>query len=519
MNDVRHAFSEASAGFFDAVLSIPEDAWSTPGLGVWTVRELVGHTSRALVTIEDYLDTMPAEVTIRTPVDYYTAGLKTRRRASTTAWPNAAVRPERRSETIRSRRSARSSSAWSIESRVNPTTRSAPPASAAMLLIDYLPTRIVELTVHCIDLTDALDRPPTVPAGSGRAHRRHHEPGSRSARGDQVARWAWRPSPRATTSSDELATRPGRSRICRSSTSRSVVAGPGVRPLPRRLRRRCHQGRTPGWRRHAAQHGLARSATTTSPCGGSSVGRGKRSIALDLKSADDLDAHAPAVRRGRRARRELPARHPRTARPAARRRCWPRNPKLVITRITGFGQDGPYAPSGLRHHRRGDVRLRRDQRRARRGPAAATDRAHRRGHRARRRVRHDGRRALRRRPGRRRQPARVALPAHGSADRRATASSATSNPAWGRASPTRCPAAPSVRRRQVGRDLDVCRVGRIAGDGARRPRRRRALRDLRRARRASRRGRSRRARVDRRPLLRRGARCLRDRRKPRSLPS
>jgi hypothetical protein len=31
-----------------------------------------------------------------------------------------------------------------------------------MRLIDYLPTRVVELTVHCIDLTDALDRPPTV---------------------------------------------------------------------------------------------------------------------------------------------------------------------------------------------------------------------------------------------------------------------------------------------------------------------------------------------------------------------
>jgi hypothetical protein len=31
-----------------------------------------------------------------------------------------------------------------------------------MLLIDYLPTRIVELTVHTLDITDALDYPPTV---------------------------------------------------------------------------------------------------------------------------------------------------------------------------------------------------------------------------------------------------------------------------------------------------------------------------------------------------------------------
>ncbi len=76
MTDVRYAFSEASAGFLDAVLAVPDDAWTAPGLGVWNVRELVGHTSRALVTVEQYLDTMPAAVTLRTPLDYYTAGLQ-----------------------------------------------------------------------------------------------------------------------------------------------------------------------------------------------------------------------------------------------------------------------------------------------------------------------------------------------------------------------------------------------------------------------------------------------------------
>ena len=39
------------------------------------------------------------------------------------------------------------------------------------------------------------------------------------------------------------------------------------------------------------------------------------------------------------------------------------NPKLVITRITGFGQDGPYSHRpGVRHAGRGDVGLRRAQR-------------------------------------------------------------------------------------------------------------------------------------------------------------
>ena len=105
-----------------------------------------------------------------------------------------------------------------------------------------------------------------------------------------------------------------------------------------------------------------------------------------------------------------------------------RNPRLVITRVTGFGQDGPYAAAaGLRHHRRGDVGVRGAERRARRPAAAAADRPHRRGDRTRRRVRHDGRAPLRRRPGRRRQPARVDAPDDGPArravraDRRAAA--------------------------------------------------------------------------------------------------
>ena len=71
-----------------------------------------------------------------------------------------------------------------------------------------------------------------------------------------------------------------------------------------------------------------------------------------------------------------------------------RNPRLVVLRVTGFGQDGPYASRpGLRDDGRGDERLRRDQRRTRRPAAAPADRAHRRGRRARGRVRGDGRAA------------------------------------------------------------------------------------------------------------------------------
>lgn len=162
MTDVRHAFSEATAGFVDALLAVPEEGWSAPGLGVWTVRELVGHTSRAVITVEQYLDAPKLEVAIHSPLDYYTRGMQMatqalhddvaeRGRQAGAALgddPVGAIRP------LAERVLARVAS--------EPDDAVCSSRFGGMLLIDYLPTRIVELTVHTLDITDALDHPPTV---------------------------------------------------------------------------------------------------------------------------------------------------------------------------------------------------------------------------------------------------------------------------------------------------------------------------------------------------------------------
>ena len=120
--------------------------------------------------------------------------------------------------------------------------------------------------------------------------------------------------------------------------------------------------------------------------------------------------------------------------------------------------------AGLRDDRRGDERLRGDQRRARRRAAAAADRAHRRGRRARGRVRGDGRaaraRSQRRGSGGRREPARVDAPddVGAAVGRRAprlrAAAARFGHPLLGAARHV------PLRRRRVDRDLDVGRVGR-----------------------------------------------------------
>jgi uncharacterized protein (TIGR03083 family) len=49
------AFLHASSAFLDLVTRIGDEQWTMPGLGEWDVRSLVGHTTRAILTVESYL--------------------------------------------------------------------------------------------------------------------------------------------------------------------------------------------------------------------------------------------------------------------------------------------------------------------------------------------------------------------------------------------------------------------------------------------------------------------------------
>ena len=55
VNTVVPTFAATARSVSEAIDQVPDDAWDGPGLGEWTVRDLVGHTSRSLVTVIDYL--------------------------------------------------------------------------------------------------------------------------------------------------------------------------------------------------------------------------------------------------------------------------------------------------------------------------------------------------------------------------------------------------------------------------------------------------------------------------------
>jgi uncharacterized protein (TIGR03083 family) len=66
-------FTQASRAFIDVVAQIRAEQWAGPGLGNWDVRSLVGHTARAILTVENYLTLdEPDHLTISTAEMYYT---------------------------------------------------------------------------------------------------------------------------------------------------------------------------------------------------------------------------------------------------------------------------------------------------------------------------------------------------------------------------------------------------------------------------------------------------------------
>jgi hypothetical protein len=148
---VREAFGEAARGYSDLARSIPPDLWDGPGLGEWSVRDLVGHTSRALITVETYLQ-QPAETEeVSTPAGYLallgtvdSAAVAARgREAGRQLGPDPLATIDALIERVLPL----------VERDDNPLITT---AMGGMRLEAYLPTRTFELVVHGLDIAAAI---------------------------------------------------------------------------------------------------------------------------------------------------------------------------------------------------------------------------------------------------------------------------------------------------------------------------------------------------------------------------
>jgi uncharacterized protein (TIGR03083 family) len=161
-SSIRDCFAAASACFTEVVARVPDRAWDHPALGVWNVRDLVGHTGRALSTIETYLEKEPTGDTLDGPVAYFVA---TRALISD---PDAVTRRGREAGAALGEDpvGAIADLARRVTGLVDGTADGASVASpvGTITLVDYLPSRTFELTVHGLDLARTLgvDPPPSL---------------------------------------------------------------------------------------------------------------------------------------------------------------------------------------------------------------------------------------------------------------------------------------------------------------------------------------------------------------------
>lgn len=138
--------------------------WNQLGLGEWSVRDLVGHTSRALSTIETYLDIaaeedavgVAAPIEVTSPAAYY-------QRALAAGTPE--VIAERGRETAATLGDRPEAAVAALAARVRARlatldgTEPADTPAGRIRISEYLPSRTVELTVHTSDLLQSQGVP------------------------------------------------------------------------------------------------------------------------------------------------------------------------------------------------------------------------------------------------------------------------------------------------------------------------------------------------------------------------
>ncbi|WP_018298088.1 maleylpyruvate isomerase N-terminal domain-containing protein [Corynebacterium lubricantis] len=157
--DTRQWFSQATTGLISLLPGLT-DQLDAPGLGVWSIRSLLGHTSRAFTTIETYLDTEPVNpgtIDLDSPAAYYRA-------ASATLADPAQVAERGHQAGLALGDDAEATVRASATSVLDLVAASADDAVVVtplgkMTLSGYLPTRAFEVTVHSLDLANASHQP------------------------------------------------------------------------------------------------------------------------------------------------------------------------------------------------------------------------------------------------------------------------------------------------------------------------------------------------------------------------
>ncbi|MET0806158.1 MAG: maleylpyruvate isomerase N-terminal domain-containing protein [Lacisediminihabitans sp.] len=158
-------FARSASSFVELLGQIHDDQWELPGLGVWTVRSLAGHTARAILTVESYLgQEEPSDVTIPDAAAYYSSVYPQFTDAAAVAARGVEAGVWLGSDPAAQVSSALTRTLAEVDSQ--PANRIISIGGMGILLSEYLRTRVLELVVHTIDLTRATGIPHSLPTAT-----------------------------------------------------------------------------------------------------------------------------------------------------------------------------------------------------------------------------------------------------------------------------------------------------------------------------------------------------------------
>jgi uncharacterized protein (TIGR03083 family) len=163
---IREAYEQAAQFFVTTVTQVQAPQWQQVALGEWTVQDLVGHTNRAFSTVATYLDNPAATAELQRPVDYFL-----RARAALANPAAVAARGREAGQALGADPlSVVRDNARRVLQRVaaTPDTALLTTPAGSMRLIDYLPSRVFELTIHTLDLAAAVATTVTPPEMAAR---------------------------------------------------------------------------------------------------------------------------------------------------------------------------------------------------------------------------------------------------------------------------------------------------------------------------------------------------------------
>lgn len=168
--DYRRTYRSAAIAVADLASRIPPDRLDGPGLGEWTLRELLGHTvSSGLHQVPGVLARPAPALLVRSPEDYF-ATVRRAPQALVAAARAASTEDARTFGNLLGDHPADTVSGWAgqatgaLAAAGDDDLVSTP--AGGMRVRDWLPTRTFELVVHGSDVAAAAGVPITFDAGA-----------------------------------------------------------------------------------------------------------------------------------------------------------------------------------------------------------------------------------------------------------------------------------------------------------------------------------------------------------------